>query len=199
MTEKTVSNMVIRFIMDATEEVMGENGLKAVLNYGGLTYFLENKPDYSFDKNYTDDEYGALTFNLFKVIGTQGGKALFRLVGKSSGKAIIEKGVFDSLKELPEKEKLLKMMEIFAMATGRGKTEEIDGTIMYDNPKCSACQGIEDKGPVCTPINGIFDEFIKWAGLDGYRPMRLSARRWGMIRVDTRYCPSSSLTKLIER
>lgn len=179
MTEKTVSNMVIRFIMDATEEVMGENGLKAVLNYGGLTYFLENKPDYSFDKNYTDAEYGSLTYNLYKVVGTQGGKALFRLVGKASGKSIIEKGVFDSLKDLPGEEKLLKMMEIFAMATGRGKSEIVDGVMTYDNPKCSACKGITDKSPVCTPINGIFDEFIKWAGLDGYRAYETKCKAKG--------------------
>jgi predicted hydrocarbon binding protein len=169
MTEKTVSNMVIRFIMDATEEVMGLNGLKAVLNYGGLTYLLDNKPDHSFDKNYTDDEYGALTSNLYKVVGTQGGKALFRLVGKTTGSFIIEKGVFESLKDLPAEEKIFKMLEIFAMATGRGTAENVGGVPTYDNPQCTACKGVKDKGPVCTPINGIFDEFIKWAGLEGFR------------------------------
>jgi len=167
--EKNVSNMVIRFIMDATEEVLGENGLKALLNYGGLMYLLENKPDYSFEKNYTDEEYGALTSNLYKVIGTQGGKALFRLVGKATGVSIIEKGVFDSLKDLPGDEKLFKMMEIFAMATGRGKAKKVGNLLAYDNPKCTACKGIKDKGPVCTPINGIFDEFIKWAKVEGVR------------------------------
>ncbi len=179
MAEKTVSNMVIRFIMDATEEVMGLNGLKAVLNYGGLTYILENKPDYSFDKNYTDDEYGALTSNLYKVVGTQGGKALFRLVGKTTGVFIIEKGIFESLKDLPAKEKLSKMMEIFAMATGRGKAEEVEGVLTYDNPQCSACQNVKDKGPVCTPINGIFDEFIKWAGLTGVRTIETKCKAKG--------------------
>ncbi|MBN1574813.1 MAG: hypothetical protein JW984_16575 [Deltaproteobacteria bacterium] len=179
MTEKTVSNMVIRFIMDATEEVMGLNGLKAVLNYGGLTYFLEDKPDYSFDKNYTDDEYGALTSNLYKVVGTQGGKALFRLVGKTTGVFIIKKGVFESLKDLPAKEKLSKMMGIFAMATGRGKAEEVDGILTYDNPQCSACQNVKDKGPVCTPINGIFDEFIKWAKVEGVRTFETKCKAKG--------------------
>jgi predicted hydrocarbon binding protein len=179
MTEKTVSNMVIRFVMDAIEEVMGLNGLKAVLNYGGLIHLLENKPDYSYDKNYTDDEYGAMTHNLFKVVGIQGGKALLRLVGKASGKSIIEKGVFDSLKELPEKEKFSKMMEIFVMATGRGEYKQVDGVIMYDNPNCSACRGITDKGPVCTPISGMFDEFIRWAGLEGFRTVETKCKAKG--------------------
>jgi hypothetical protein len=57
--EMTVSNLVIRLALDVTEEVMGENGLKALLNYGDLMYLLENKPDYSLERNCTDDQYGA--------------------------------------------------------------------------------------------------------------------------------------------
>jgi transcriptional antiterminator len=55
--ETTVSNLAIRLALDAIEEVMGENGLKAFHNYGDLMYLLENKPDYSLDKNYTEDQY----------------------------------------------------------------------------------------------------------------------------------------------
>ncbi len=179
MIEKTVSNMVMRFIIDATEDVMGKNGLKALLNYGGLMYLLENKPDYSFDKHYTDEQYGALTSSLYQVVGTQGGKALFRMVGKASGASVIEKGIFDSLKDLPGNEKLFKMLEIFAMATGRGKAEKVGDVLSYDNPQCTACRGIKDKGPVCTPINGIFDEFIKWAKVGGVRTFETKCKAKG--------------------
>ena len=65
--EKTVSCMVMRLALDATEEVMGENGLKALLNYGNLMYLLEDKPDYSLEKKYTDDQYGALTSSWYKI------------------------------------------------------------------------------------------------------------------------------------
>ena len=47
--------------MDATEMVIGENGLKALLNFAKMPYLYENKPDYGYDKNYTDEEYARLS------------------------------------------------------------------------------------------------------------------------------------------
>jgi hypothetical protein len=49
MTEKTVANGVVRILMDATEDVIGEHGLKALLNFAKMPYLFENKPDYGYD------------------------------------------------------------------------------------------------------------------------------------------------------
>lgn len=179
MTDKTVSCMVMRIALDATEEVMGENGLRALLNYGNLMYLLEDKPDYSLDKKYTDDQYGAFTSNWYKILGTDGGKALFRLIGKKSGLSAIGTGIFDSLKDLPPEEKILKGLEIFALATGRGRAERVGDVIAYDNNQCTACKNIESKNSVCTGLNGAFDEFIRWAGLEGFRTIETKCKAKG--------------------
>jgi predicted hydrocarbon binding protein len=179
MTEKTVSCMVMRIALDATEEVMGENGLKALLNYGNLVYLLNDKPDYSLDKKYTDDQYGALTSNWYNVLGTDGGKALFRIIGKNSGKSAIDTGIFESFKDLPPEEKIFKMLEMFALATGRGRAENVGGVVAYDNSQCTACRNIEDKNSVCTGLNGAFDEFIRWAGLEGFRTVETKCKARG--------------------
>jgi len=177
--EKTVSNLIIRLALDSTEEVMGENGLKALLNYGDLIHLLENKPNYSLEKNYTDDQYGALTSSWYKVLGINGGKALFRLIGKNSGISAIDTGILDSFKDLPADEKIFKMLELFAMATGRGKAERVNSIIAYDNNQCTACVNIKDKTPVCTGLNGAFDQFIKWAGLEGFRTIKTKRMAMG--------------------
>ncbi len=177
--EKTVSCMVMRLALDATEEVMGKNGLKALLNYGNLMYLLEDKPDYSLEKKYTDDQYGALTSNWYKILGTDGGKALFRLIGKKSGISAIDTGIFDSFKDLPAEEKIFKMLEMFAMATGRGRAERVGNVVAYDNSGCTACKNIEDKNSVCTGLNGAFDEFIKWAGLEGVSTIETKCKAKG--------------------
>jgi predicted hydrocarbon binding protein len=179
MSEKTVSNLIIRMALDSTEEIIGTNGLKAMLNYAGLINLFDNKPDYSMDKNYTDEEYGKLTSSWYKVLGTSGGKAVFRVIGKSSGKRSIQTGLFDSLKDLPGPEKLYKMVELFAMGTGRGTVSKEGDVIIYDNPQCTACTGVSADGDICSGISGAFDEFAAWAGVPGYRTAETKCKAKG--------------------
>lgn len=179
MSEKTVSNLVIRMVLDSTEEIIGTNGLKAVLNYAGLISFFENKPDYSFEKNYTDQEYGKLTASWYKVLGTSGGKAVFRMIGKASGKRSIGTGLFESLKDLPPQEKLFKMVELFALGTGRGTASRDGATVIYDNPGCTACADITSDTEVCTGLNGVFDEYAAWAGVTGVRTVETTCKAKG--------------------
>jgi predicted hydrocarbon binding protein len=179
MSEKTVSNLIIRMVLDSTEEIIGTNGLKAMLNYGGLIHLYDNKPDYSMDKNYTDEEYGQLTASWYKVLGTSGGKAVFRMIGKSSGKRSIGTGLFESLKDLPAREKLFKMVELFALATGRGKALQEGDVVVYDNPGCTACVNFTSDTAVCTALNGAFDEYAAWAGVEGVRTVETKCKAKG--------------------
>jgi len=179
MSEKTVSNLVIRMVLDSTEEIIGANGLKAMLNYGKLIYLYENKPDYTLEKNYTDEEYGRLTASWYKVLGTSGGKAVFRVIGKSSGNRSIGTGIFDSLKDLPGNERLFKMVELFALATGRGKASRDGEVIIYDNPVCSACTNFTSDTAVCTALNGAFDEYAAWAGVSGVKTVETKCKAKG--------------------
>ncbi len=167
MSEKTVSNLAVRILLDSTEDILGTNGMKALLNYGGQIHLFDAKPDNSFDKNYTNQEYSRLTSSWYKVLGTSGGKAVFRMIGKSSGKRSIEQGLFGSLKEVTGNEKLFRMVELFSLATGRGTVTRQGDVIVFDNPQCTACLNLTSDTPVCTGINGAFDEFAAWAGVTG--------------------------------
>jgi predicted hydrocarbon binding protein len=167
MAEKTVSNISIRATLDATSEILGDNGLKALLNYAKLGYILNSIPDYSFTKSYEEREFSALTASFYSILGTSGAKALFRLIGKTIGIKILESGAFNSFADLPTDEKALKVLEIYAMATGKGKAFREGDVIVYDNPQCTACTGLKDTTPVCTALNGMFEEFFRWAGVTG--------------------------------
>lgn len=169
MAEKTVSNITIRATIDATREILGDNGLKALLNYTNLAYILDNVPDYSFTKGYEEREFNALAAGYYSILGTSGAKALFRLIGKAIGGKVLASGAFDSLKDLPVDEKALKMLETYAMATGKGKAFREDGVLVYDNPQCTACSGLKDDSPVCTALNGMFDAYFAWAGITDKR------------------------------
>ena len=179
MSGKTVSNVAIRVALDGTEEIIGINGLKSLLNYAGLSYLLDNKPDYSLEKNYTEQEFSALTSSYYKMLGTSGAKALFRLIGKELGKRSIEVGVFNHLTDLPPDERFFKMMEIYVMASGKGSVFWEGDIVVYDNPPCTACNGIKDTTPVCTALNGTFDEYAAWAGFVAEKAVETRCKAMG--------------------
>jgi predicted hydrocarbon binding protein len=164
MAEKTVSNIIIRILLDSTEEVIGNNGLKSLLSYTGMSFLLEQKPEYTLDKDYSDDDLNNITSKFFDFIGP-GAKALFRLVGKTTVTHVIKSGALNSVTSLSGEEKFFGAMEMYAMATGKGKMKWVNGKMVYDNPDCASCAYLTTDVPVCTIINGIMDELLSWAGL----------------------------------
>ena len=100
MAEKTVTNFVIRALIDAAEEVLGQNGLKSLLNYGNMKHLLENKPDYNFEKNFTNDEFDAISSNFYNFIFASGSTAIFRLMLHETSKLYISMCAFYSFLDL---------------------------------------------------------------------------------------------------
>jgi predicted hydrocarbon binding protein len=169
MAEKTVSNLVVRVFLDASEEVLGQNGLKAVLNYGGISDLLANRPDCSFTKDFTDEQLSALTSSYISIMGTDGARSLLRMIGKTLGKKTISMGIFDSFKDLPPDEKLYKVIELNAMASGRGALSRNGGIVVYDNPQCTTCAGVKYDQPICNLNTGFIESIIQWCGITDRR------------------------------
>jgi predicted hydrocarbon binding protein len=165
MDDKTVSNLVVRVFLDASEEVLGQNGLKAVLNYGGISDLLTNRPDCSFTKDFTDRQLSALTSSYISIIGTDGARSLLRLIGRTLGQKTIGMGIFDSFKDLSPDEKLYKVIELNAMASGRGTLSRNGGIVVYDNPQCTTCAGVTYDHPICNLNTGFIESIIRWCGI----------------------------------
>ncbi len=179
MAEKTVANVVLRITLDASEEVLGANGLKAILNYSKMSHLLENKPDHSFEKNFTDDEFRAISSSFVDVLGLDGGRAIFRLIGKSIGKNTIKIGAYESIKELPPDEKLFKAIELYSLVSGRGKVTRENGVIVYDNPQCTICAHAKHDHPICSLYNGYLDVTIEWAGIKNKKTVETACMAMG--------------------
>lgn len=179
MAEKTVSNVVIRVLLDATEDILGVNGVRALLNYGNMVSLIENKPDYSMEKGFMDDEFAALSTNYYKLLGTSGAKAVFRMVGAATVKHVLGTGVLESIKGFEKEEKLFKAIELYCLASGRGEVKIEGGKIIFDNPGCTACKNHKDNTPLCTVYNGMLDAFIKWAGVEGMKSVEIKCMAMG--------------------
>ncbi len=179
MAEKTVGNIVIRLTLDASEDVLGVNGLKAILNFSKMSHLMENKPDYSFEKNFTDDEFRAISSSYVDVLGLDGARAVFRMIGKSIGKNTVKIGGYNSIKDLAPDEKLFKAIELYSLVSGRGKVTLEAGVIVYDNPQCTICAHAKHDHPICSLYNGYLDVTIEWAGIKDKRTVETACMAMG--------------------
>jgi predicted hydrocarbon binding protein len=179
MAENMVADIVIRITLDASEEVLGVNGLKAVLNYSKMPHLIEKKPDYSFEKNFTEDQYTAIASSYIEVLGMNGAQAVYRMIGKSIGQNVVKAGGFDSVKDLPADERLFKALELYTMAADRGTVTRQGDMIVYDNPKCGLCGNAKHDQPICTAYNGFLDFTIQWAGVKNRRAVETVCKAMG--------------------
>jgi predicted hydrocarbon binding protein len=179
MAEKTVGSIVFRLTLDASEQVLGTNGLKALLNFSKMSHLLENKPDYSFEKKFTDDEFWAITSSYIDVLGQDGARAVFRMIGKAIGQNAIDVGAFESIdKSLPPEEKLFAALSLYTTIRGGKVTREGD-VIVYDHPQCALCAHAKLDQPICTPYVGFIDMAITWAGVKNRRSVETACKAKG--------------------
>ena len=158
----------------ALEEVMGRNGLNAILNLAGLNQYVEHPLPDNLEKGFDFAEVAAINMALEDMYGPRGGRGLSLRVGR----AIFADGLrnFGALagvgdlafKVLPLQAKLRIGLpaeaKIFSQISDQhSSVEEKDNEFVYTIHKCSECTGRkgEDK-PICFIATGILQESLKW-------------------------------------
>ncbi len=66
------------------EEVMGKNGLNAILNLAGLNHYVENYPIDNLDKGFDFAELSAIGSALEEMYGPRGGRGLALRAGRAT-------------------------------------------------------------------------------------------------------------------
>ncbi|MCB0208194.1 MAG: 4-vinyl reductase [Anaerolineae bacterium] len=120
--ERPMPNAALRVLLEAIEDVMGENGTKAVLNAGGLGKYIDNYPAKNLDMDATFSQYGAAQQAVEDFYGPRGARAMLLRIGR----ATFQFGLRDqpailglagiALKALPEKTRMKLILERMAKA-----------------------------------------------------------------------------------
>jgi hypothetical protein len=71
-------------IIRSLEEVMGKNGLNAILNLGGLSNYIENYPPDNLEKGFDFAELSAIGNALEEMYGPRGGRGLALRGGRAT-------------------------------------------------------------------------------------------------------------------
>ena len=160
--------------LKSLEEVMGKNGLNAILNLAGLNNYIENYPPDNLDKGFDFAELSAIGTGLEEMYGPRGGRGLALRAGRATFSDALKNfgalaGVADlAFVVLPLHAKLRigvpAMAKIFSQLSDQLSTvEEKDNEYIYTIHKCPCCWGRHnvDK-PVCFISTGLLQEGLKW-------------------------------------
>lgn len=80
--ERPMPNAALRTLLEATQDVMGENGTKAVLNTGGLQRYIGNYPPNNVEMGVTFREYGLVEQAVENTLGPRGARATMLRIGR---------------------------------------------------------------------------------------------------------------------
>lgn len=158
----------------ALEEVMGRNGLNAILNLAGLSQYVDHPLPDNLEKGFDFAEVAAINMALEDMYGPRGGRGLSLRVGR----AIFADGLrnFGALagvgdlafKVLPLQAKLRIGLpaeaKIFSQISDQQSTvEEKENEFIYTIHRCSECTDRkgQDK-PICFIAVGLLQESLKW-------------------------------------
>jgi len=180
--EKRTTNIAIRATIEGILDILGENSVKIMLRDTGLVYLVENKPEYNFEPCITIPEQAMIYSSIADLLGLMGAMAVWRRIGytvlqyaHTYGKAL------DAYVDLPPDEKFEKGMELFVIASGKGRLVQADdGTVAFDCFDCIHCKGYELDRPMCSHYEGFMQYIADFAyGKGVYRARETECKACG--------------------
>jgi predicted hydrocarbon binding protein len=168
------SNKFARIALDALEDVMGRNGLNAILNLAHLSKIINNYPPDNLSREFDFADFSALNLALEELYGQRGGRSLALRAGRATFDDALRNfgtlaGAGDlAFKVLPLQAKmrhgLPAMAKIFSTVSDQiSSVDERDTEFIYTIHRCPVCWGRpkSDK-PVCFIAVGLLQEALKW-------------------------------------
>ncbi|MBP7692160.1 MAG: 4-vinyl reductase [Anaerolineales bacterium] len=166
-------NKMSRIVLLAMEEVMGRNGVNAVLNVARLRHLVNNYPANNFDKQVTFRELSALMRALDEMYGPRGGRGLALRAGRAAFKYGIKEfgpvlGIADlAFRLLPLNMKLKVGADVFAEVFNRFSDQTVrvvdeEERIIWQNLRCPMCWERQAEAPCCHLAVGILQEALYW-------------------------------------
>lgn len=166
-------NKMGRMFLLALEDVMGKNGVNAVLNLARQRHLINNYPPNNLDLGWSFDEMGALNQALEDMYGPRGGRGLATRAGRAGLYYALKDfaavlGIADlAFRLLPMGMKikigLNAMSETFNKTSDqRVRVEEQVDHFLYYIDRCPVCWGRKAQTPICHAALGLLQEGLFW-------------------------------------
>ena len=168
-------NKLARIYLIAIEDVMGSNGLAAVLNLAKLGHLIGNYPPDNLDREFGFADFSAINQAIEDVYGQRGAKGLCLRAGKATFTYALEDA--ELLRSLAEAEwegsptdaRLQAVLKALAdtftrLSDQSTHVETEEGNFVFVIDHCPMCWGRASDAPVCYVAAGMLEAGLHWAG-----------------------------------
>ncbi len=156
-SEYNYANKIARISIFALEDVMGRNGLNAILNLAHLPHLIGNYPPDNLNREFNFADFSALNLALEEMYGPRGGRGLALRAGRAAFANSLRTfgalaGAGDlAFRVLPLQAKLRigipAMAKIFSQISDQYSTvQEFDDVFVYTIHRCPVCWGRHELG-----------------------------------------------------
>ena len=172
--DAVIVNTIVRQALAAAEEVMGTNGLNAVLRLSNLDSFVNNLPPDNLEPAIKATEYAQFNQAIEDFYG-RGGRGMLKRIGKASFQYAINEqpallGVAGAaLKLLPQKQRIKFILNSMVNALTKSNpqveawVEEEGDTLAYIESSCAICHSRKSDKEICYLYLGSLGEAVEWA------------------------------------
>lgn len=166
-------NQMGRIILLSMEEVMGRNGVHAVLKLASLHSLLDNYPEENAERAFPFSQVSKLTETLEQLYGPHGGRGLALRIGRACfNYGVRQYGTQIGITEmafrlLPLPAKISAGARAFAelfnkFTDQKVRVEEDDDRLLWHIEHCPLCWERHAQEPVCHLAVGLLQEALYW-------------------------------------
>lgn len=166
-------NQMGRTILLSMEEVMGKNGVHAILKLASLSSMIGNYPPDDKERSFSFSTLSTMTDTLEQVYGPHGGRGLALRIGRACfNNGVRHYGAQMGITEmafrlLPLQAKVnagaKAFAELFNVFTDQKvRVEDDDEKLFWHIEQCPLCWGRSAHEPVCHLAVGLLQEALYW-------------------------------------
>lgn len=166
-------NRMGRIIFQALEEILGRNGVNAILNLGSLGELILNSPAQNHNLDLSFESIGQLQSALESFYGPHGGRGVALRVGRACFQhGLREYGPAVGLTDMAFR--LLPLQAKFKVGANalagifnqqsdqRVRVEEKGDTLLWSIERCPLCWGRHTNSASCQMAVGLLQESLYW-------------------------------------
>ena len=172
--DRLMPNASLRTLFEAIEEVMGTNGIKAVLKSGGLGRFVGNYPPNDTELNAHFADYGAAEQAVEDFYGPRGARAMLIRIGRATFQYTLKEqpailGLAGlAIKALPMGMRMKLVLDNITKAANKdvnlkAHLREEPDAYYYVNEECPCRWRPKHDKPACFATLGVLQEAMAWA------------------------------------
>lgn len=174
-------NRLTRSFLLALEDVMGHHGVSAILNFAGLSSWINHYPDDSLERGVDFADFSTIGGALEEMYGPRAGRGLARrsawltfdkVLLASAALPSADDPAFHALPIPARFERGLTEMSHWLAEFGDEQitVREGEGVVIYSVQRCPVCWGRRSPTPTCAATTGMLEEAARYlSGGQSYR------------------------------